>query len=53
MSSTPRPEQPTQAVSPGADPTQDEENGQGRSDMVDPSQAAGAEFAPDPDAERQ
>lgn len=48
MSTPSAEEQPTQAVSPGADPTQDQDQDQGRSDMVDPAQAAGAEFEPEP-----
>ena len=45
----PTAEEPTQAVSPGADPTQDRSPGQADADMVDPAAAVDAEFIPGPD----
>ena len=47
MSEPTTPDEPTQAVTPGADPTQDQSPGQSDPDLVDPAAAVDAEFDPD------
>ena len=52
MSVPPRDEQPTQAISPGAEPTQQpSDSDQGNAALVDPASAAQADVDPDPDAQ--
>jgi hypothetical protein len=47
-------EQPTQAVTPGAEPTQQRDDAdQGNAAMVDPATAAQAEFGADPSKARE
>jgi hypothetical protein len=54
MSMPARDEQPTQAISPGAEPTQEpSDRDQGNAALVDPASAAQTDIEPDSDAQRK